>query len=350
MKVTLTEYLNVRVGQPSINAPCYQYLAPGSEIEVDDTLHKGDPFEGKDTWVKDAGGNYYWSGGFEKNGLKNNLLKNITEKWWLKDFNIPELWIRGFTGKGIKIAVLDTGISYPHEDLKLDNELFHDATASPTGPNDRLGHGTHCAGIIKSSTGQSGTVGIAYNSILYVCKVTSDNSGDKARYLTDGINWALSQEVDIISISKGNPFYDKNLEAVIAKANTQGVLVICAAGNKIDGYADDHIYYPARYAHTLSVGGLQKERTPLTDSILTNETSLFAPGKELLSTYKNNDYVSLSGSSQAAPFVAGVAALALEHKRKSDPAFKASGLKKLLLDTADVSHFGKIINPLKLFI
>ncbi|SHK70613.1 hypothetical protein SAMN04488028_107198 [Reichenbachiella agariperforans] len=64
MKVTVTKYLNVRVGKPSVNAPCYQYLAPGSEIEVGEKLYLGDSYDGMDTWYRDEADNYYWSGGF----------------------------------------------------------------------------------------------------------------------------------------------------------------------------------------------------------------------------------------------------------------------------------------------
>ena len=58
MKVTVKDYLNVRVGKPSVNAPCYQYIAPGSEIEVDGKLYTGDMYDGSDQWMKDEGGNY----------------------------------------------------------------------------------------------------------------------------------------------------------------------------------------------------------------------------------------------------------------------------------------------------
>ena len=62
MKVIVKDnFLNVRAGKASVNAPCYQYIAPGSEIEVDGQLYKGDLFDGIDTWMKDAAGNYYCS-------------------------------------------------------------------------------------------------------------------------------------------------------------------------------------------------------------------------------------------------------------------------------------------------
>ena len=90
MKVTVTKYLNVRVGKPSVNAPCYQYLAPGSILDVDGNIYKGDVFDGINTWLKDDSGNYYWVGGLDKDNFKNQLLTKITDKWWLQNFNIRQ--------------------------------------------------------------------------------------------------------------------------------------------------------------------------------------------------------------------------------------------------------------------
>ena len=65
MKLTVKVNLNVRVGKPSVNAPCYTYITPGSTLEVDENPYPGDMYDGNDTWYKDDAGNYYWSGGFD---------------------------------------------------------------------------------------------------------------------------------------------------------------------------------------------------------------------------------------------------------------------------------------------
>jgi len=272
------------------------------------------------------------------------------DKWWLNNFKIPEIWSKGITGKGVKIAVLDTGISYPHSDLDLDPALFNDVTKSSSVYSDILGHGTHCIGIIKASNNAIGSTGIAYDSQIYVCKITHDEYGDTAQYQIEGIKWALSQNVDIISISKGDPSEDKNLEAAIIAADSQGTLIVASSGNKIPGYPDDHIYYPARYNTTLSVGGIDENNNPLQDSLLTGETNIYAPGKDILSTYKNNSFTTLSGSSQAAPYTAGICALILQYQRIKKPNFKATAVKQIILSNAGISGFGKIINLENVFI
>jgi minor extracellular protease Epr len=347
MKVTVTKYLNVRVGEPSVNAPCYQYLAPGSELEVDGKLIKGDAYQGNDVWLKDKADNYYWSGGVEN--LRNSIHVEMMSKWWLKNFNLPEIWSQGISGKGIKIAVLDTGISYPHPDLSLDENLFENVTESTPGTNDSNGHGTHCIGIIKMGNNEIGSTGIAYNSSIYVCKITDDEFGDRDEYMIKGIEWSISNNVDIISISKGNPFDDNNLQRVITAAASKGILVVAAAGNKIQGYPDKHIYYPARYNTTLSVGGIDENNLPLNDSLLTNETDIYAPGKEILSTYKSNSYLNLSGSSQATPFIAGICALVLEYKRTTKPEMKAIEVKDILINNAFSVNYGRILDLKNIF-
>jgi subtilisin family serine protease len=349
MKVTVTKYLNVRVGKASVNAPSYQYLAPGTILEVEDKTYKGDKYEDKDDWLKDAAGNYYWIGGVDYPEPANQVTSAGPEKWWLTNFGIKEIWASGYTGLGVKIAILDTGISYPHTDLSLDKTLFTDVTKSASGIDDKIGHGTHCAGIIKASNNEFGSTGIAYNSTLYICKTTHDQYGDKDEYILQGIKWAIGQNVDIISISKGQPMEGEGIHQAIMDANAQGILIVAAAGNLTPGFPDNHIFFPARYPETLSVGGTDENNKPLHDAILTNETNIYAPGKEIPSTFINNSYASLSGSSQATPYVAAACALLLEFKRNTDPHFPANEIKGLILKNATNANVGKLINLANLF-
>lgn len=270
--------------------------------------------------------------------------------WWLDDYGIPALHAQGFTGKGIKIAMLDTGVCLTHPALKLDKNLLHDVTGSPSGVNDVRGHGTHCTGIIMATAyGDIEPLGIAPNATIYVCKITHDTYGDDNTYLTAAIEWAIAQNVDIVSISNGFPSdMDSDVEQAINNGVKMGMLFVCAAGNKTLGYPDNHIYYPARYDASISVGGIDQNREPIASSILTNETKIFAPGANIFSTYLNNEYTRLSGSSQATPFVAATCALFVEQQRRNNPAYKASQVTPQLLGEADAFQYGKIINPLQL--
>lgn len=347
MKVTITKYLNVRVGKPSVNAPCYQYLAPGSVLEVDGKLYDGDVFDGVTTWYKDEAGNYYWSG-----GVINSLVPNIaTTKfdinkfWWIKDFNIEKLWEINPTGSNVKVAVLDTGLSLPHPDLIINTMLLHDITNSQYGIKDWSGHGTHISGIIKASHNEFGVQGISPNVDLFFAKVTNDVTGDSPDDLSKGIDWAIQQKVDIISISKGFQTDNITLKNSITSAIKNKILVVCASGNKINNAQVD-IDFPARYSDTLSVGGIQENRTQLIDTVNLIQTNIFAPGYEILSTFKDSSYEKMTGSSQATPFVAAVAALLLQIIRENNPSYDAINLKDLIISTSDSESFGKIVNPL----
>ncbi|HEY3403631.1 MAG TPA: S8 family serine peptidase [Ohtaekwangia sp.] len=351
MKVTVTKFLNVRVGRPSVNAPCFQFLAPGTELEVDGKFYDGDVFDGSNQWMKDGADNYYWSGGLNIPALGPSIsFTPFDEKdfWWLHDFQVGELWKKGLSGKGVKIAALDSGLSLPHPDLVLENENLFDVTNGPSGITDQTGHGTHVTGIMKGTNNGFGIKGIAFNANLFFAKITDDFDGDLIQNLVKGIDWAVQQKVDIISISQGFEENNAKLEQSINRAIGNNILVVCACGNK-DGTAGNTILFPARFPNTLAIGGLQKNRTPLPDTINAAQVHLFAPGENILSTHLNGTYKEESGSSQATPFVTAIAALLLESGRKTNPGLLGSDIRKKLIDTAAITAFGKVIHPLKAF-
>ena len=350
MKVTVKTFLNVRVGKPSVNAPCYQYLAPGTELEVDGNLYPGDRVEGIDTWLKDEAGNYYWSGGVN-NAPETKVAPPVSDQyWWLNDYHIPYIHSLGLTGKGIKVAVLDTGVCINHPVLSLNTNLMHDVTESLSGVNDIYGHGTHCIGIINASKGKYGQLGIAPDAIIFVCKITKDSFGDSKERLAKGLEWAINQEVDIISISKGSfDDYGSGVTEQIEKGVSKGILFVCAAGNKKKGFPNDHICFPARYRQILSVGAVDQNKEPIESSILSGETKIFAPGENILSTYLNNDAIQMSGSSQATPFIAGICALILQRQREANPTCKAAIILNQIQHYSDSFQHGLIVNPLKIF-
>ncbi|WP_333821464.1 S8 family peptidase [Ohtaekwangia sp.] len=347
MKVTVKDYLHVRVGRPSLTAPSYQYLAPGSELEVDGKLYNGDVYKGVNTWLKDAANNYYWSGGIDIREIVSAITLqeyNEADFWWHNDFNVSELWKKGLTGDKIKIAVLDSGIALPHPDLIVNPANLKDLTNSPSGVADQTGHGTHVAGIIIASNNGFGVKGLAYNSNFYLGKITNDIHGDDVSFLVKSITWAIDQTVDIISISNGVPDNNAALESAVNNAIAKGILVVAAAGNK-DETTGNNILYPAKYSGVLSVGGVTRAHTPLADTINASDTNIFAPGEEILSTSLNKGYVTLTGCSQATPYVAGIAALLLEAVRKKNSNYRAHDLRTQLMNHADTLPYGKLINP-----
>lgn len=352
---------NLKVVVPLLNKRKYPVIDTADKSNVVGSVKQDFQFESiaevtnaLGNWYQDRDGYYYWGGGVkllmlpQRESIANDRF-NEKDFWWIKNFNIGKLWNKGLSGKGIKIAVLDSGLALPHPDLIIDNNQLKDFSQSNSGITDHIGHGTHVTGIVKASNNGFGIKGLAFNSDFYFGKITNDLYGDKVEYLIRAVEWAIELKVDIISISAGFLIENDDLESVIGDAETNNILVVCAAGNKDETTGID-ILYPAHYESTLSIGGLTKNGAPLSDTINSGQTDLFAPGEKIMSTYLESKYLSLSGSSQSTPYTAGVACLILESKRKSNPNYEAKNIKRDLLTNADLVHFGKKINPLNTLI
>ncbi|MBI4566796.1 MAG: S8 family peptidase [Planctomycetes bacterium] len=234
--------------------------------------------------------------------------------WGLKLLGVPDLW-RRCRGEGVTVAVLDTGIDTSHPDLAGAVVAARDFTGSPGGAEDVAGHGTHCAGIIAARHNGLGVVGVAPGCRLLVGKVLNDEGAGEFGWIVQGLEWAVLQRADIISMSFGGPVADDRLLRAIRRAVDRGVIIVCAAGN--DGYcgAEECISFPGEYQETIAVGSINREMIRSRFSSIGARLDLMAPGEEVFSTFPRSAYAVLSGTSMATPFVAGVAALALAKHR-----------------------------------
>jgi subtilisin len=235
-----------------------------------------------------------------------------TVDWSLTEFDIPSLW-KKTTGKGVKVAVLDTGCAVLHPDLKDQLLDAVDFTNSKVGPADTNGHGTHCCGVIAAQRNKVGIVGVAPEAKLLVGKVLGDGGVGSVETIVKGIEWAVSKKADIISMSFGANVSDKRLQKAVELAHSKGVLLIAAAGN--EGPGPQTVGYPARYPQVLSVAAIDPNRKVAKFSSRGPEVDIAAPGVDILSCYPPKNYAKLSGTSMATPFVAGVVALLLSYNR-----------------------------------
>lgn len=223
--------------------------------------------------------------------------------WSIEKYNVPELW-KSTKGKGVKVAVVDTGIDqqcFQSGDLKGTVVDAKDFTGSRSGYLDNFGHGTHVAGTIA---GKNGT-GVAPECSLYIAKALSDDGSGDDEMLAQALVWAADMGCHFANLSLGSPFSSQLIAEAIAYCVSKGCLVICAAGN--DGA---QINYPARLGTTLSVGAVDQDGQLADFSSRGPEQDVAAPGVKILSCYKNGGYAVLSGTSMSAPFVTGVFALA----------------------------------------
>lgn len=235
-----------------------------------------------------------------------------TIDWGLSLFKVPEQWKRT-RGEGIKVAILDTGIQLDHPDLRDAVDKAKDFTRSSIGVVDRQGHGTHVAGIIGARKNEVGVVGVAPECRLFIGKVLGDDGSGTDDTVASGIDWAIDEGAQLISMSLGSPYPGSGLYAAIRRAIKNNRFIVCAAGN--DGRPNS-INYPAKWEETVAVGAVDKDGQLAKFSSQGEELDICAPGEDVLSTFLNGGYAKLSGTSMATPFATGVVALLLAKHQK----------------------------------
>ncbi len=261
----------------------------------------------------------------------------------------PKAWQAGYDGKGVKIAVLDTGVDATHPDLKGQVTAAKNFTSAPT-TGDVVGHGTHVASIAAGTGAQSkGTYkGVAPGAKILNGKVLDDAGfGDDSGILA-GMEWAAAQGADIVNMSLGGmdtPETDP-LEAAVDKLSAEkGILFAIAAGNE----GPQSIGSPGSADSALTVGAVD-DQDKLADFSSTGprlgdgavKPDLTAPGVDITAaSAKGNDiakevgekpagYMTISGTSMATPHVAGAAALL----KQQHPEWKYAELKGALTASA----------------
>lgn len=222
-------------------------------------------------------------------------------------------WDKGYTGKNVKIGIIDTGIESQHSDLKNQIDYYKDFTG--TGLQDTVGHGTAVASLISAELSSTGIVGIAPHSRLYIAKALTERGGNYD-HLVSALSELVSMNLDIINMSLGGTYNDTRIEQLIKKATENGTIVVCAAGNSGDGINDNNlkeISYPAYYKNTLSIGSVNyRNLKPSTFSCANNQVDMLCLGEKVVVCLPNNKYGHMSGTSFASPLVAGFIAVLIE--------------------------------------
>lgn len=281
---------------------------------------------------------------------------------WGNDLvNAPDVWAQGFTGEGITVAVIDSGVDIFHEDL-LDNIWTNEDEIAGDGlDNDSNGyiddiygwnfgegqynndvtpgtnnfgqeHGTHVAGTIAAQDNDLGITGVAYNARIMALRMGDvvDNVFANAGSLAEAIRYAVDNGARVVNMSLG--WTDSaELAAALAYAASKDVIAVMSAGNSSLSSPGT----PANYAvdYGLSVGAVDINQALADFSNLAGSDSrqqhIVAPGVDIYSTITGDDYDFSSGTSMAAPHVAGVVALMLS----ANPSLTHSQVRDLLTST-----------------
>ncbi|MFJ7825477.1 S8 family peptidase [Psychrobacillus sp. NPDC096623] len=226
-----------------------------------------------------------------------------------------------YTGKNVKIGILDSGIDTEHRDLKVAGGYCALSNQCATGIpyDDNHGHGTHVAGVIAAKANDTGTVGIAPNAQIYSIKVLNEFGKGTTGSIIRGIEWAIENDLDILNLSITSTTYDAVMENTLKVAYEKGMLLVGAAGNEaLVQPKGNSVTYPAKFSSVIAVGAVTDELAKLPESSIGAELEIAAPGYAIFSTYPNewdfsdgkqDGYTHLSGTSMAAPHVTGVLAL-----------------------------------------
>ncbi|WP_245153567.1 S8 family serine peptidase [Chlorobaculum sp. 24CR] len=281
--------------------------------------------------------------------------------WGLNDTQAPDAWQAGYTGEGIIVAVIDSGVLYTHSDLAgkiwsnsgeiagdgIDNDgngyvddiYGYDFVNYDGYALDDYGHGTHVAGIIAGLDNGTGVTGVAYDATIMPVKVLGSSGSGSFTAVANGIIYAVDNGADVINLSLGAyGAYSSSVTSAISYALDHGVMVCMASGND----SQSSPTYPAILAETLggiAVGAVNSSNTVASFSNDAGGTDPYdfvvAPGVSIYSTYSNGGYASMSGTSMATPYVAGAAALLLSAEADFASEWTLEQLENILATSAE---------------
>lgn len=256
-------------------------------------------------------------------------------QWNLPVIETPAGWSFTKGSEGVLVAVVDTGATLSHPDLAGHLAEGYNVIDPGSPPEDDVGHGTHVAGVISALTDNGqGVAGMTwYNKVMPV-KVL-DSTGMGSTYsVAEGIIWATDHGAKVINLSLGNYASAEFLHDAIRYAYDRDVALIAATGNDNTSQPG----FPAAYPEVLSVSATNPYGEKASFSNYGDYVDVVAPGESIASTYIDNQYAALSGTSMASPHVAALAALV----RSANPALKNTEVYDIIRQsTTDLGSAGR---------
>ncbi len=214
-------------------------------------------------------------------------------------------------GSGVDVAILDTGVDTEHCDLSVAGGT--NCTGKGNGFDDKNGHGTHCAGIATADDNEIGVIGVAPGANLYGVKVLDNSGSGSWSQVVCGVDWCMENDREILSMSFGASTMPDSAHQAMSDAYAAGHLLVAAAGNSgndEDGSCEEeNVGQPARHPDVIAVSAMDPDDTLAGYSSVGPEVEIMAPGTDIRSTYKGDDYDTLSGTSMACPHVSGAGAV-----------------------------------------
>ena len=237
-------------------------------------------------------------------------------QWDMSKINADDAWFAcGSSGKGATIAVIDTGADFTHDDLKPNLLSGYDFVYSDNFPEDGDGHGSNVAGIAAAALNGVGVAGVAPAASILPVRVLDENGSGWNTDIAAGIRYAADR-AQVLNLSLGGPYADQVLQDAVNYAVNKGRLVVAAGGNCGSNYLNDQCnytqnqpIYPGAFSNVMAVASTTSTDSHSTFSNVRDYIDIAAPGSSIYNAYLGNAYAFVSGTSQAAPHVAGLAAL-----------------------------------------
>jgi thermitase len=313
-----------------------------TQVEFDSAQDKMYDFNFPQQWgLKNTGRN---SGSIFKPGVKG------------EDINAEKAWEIEMGSEEIVIAIIDTGIKADHPDLQeniyineaelngienvdddgngyVDDYQGFNFYSNTTDANDDNGHGTHCAGVIGAIHDNAKQIkGVMKNVKLMPIKFLNEKGSGTLEGAIKSIDYATKMNVHVMSNSWGGGGFSQALLDSINAAEQKGIVFVAAAGNSRNDN-DRWPAYPATYENEniISVGAMDPngKKASYSNYGLTT-VDVFAPGTNIVSTYKNNKLKSLSGTSMATPHISGIVGLILSQNRAMTP----TEIRKMIIESS----------------
>ncbi|MEV4842113.1 type VII secretion-associated serine protease mycosin [Micromonospora matsumotoense] len=262
------------------------------------------------------------------------------DQFQLDELNAATAW-RTSTGRGVTVAVIDSGVDGAHPDL-VGQVLPGMDLVSPAGGDepDPVGHGTTVASLIAGrGDDRRGVVGLAPDARILPVRVLDDeNRYDDAMIVAKGVRWAVDNGARVINLSLGGSGDSPALAAALDYAFARDVVVVACTGN-VATSTTSKVWYPAREPGVIAVAGLERDSENLwSGSITGHATTLTAPATGLVGARPPSNYWGVQGTSFAAPLVTATAALV----RARYPEMSAGDVVNRLLSTAkDIGPTGR---------
>jgi serine protease len=273
-------------------------------------------------------------------------------QWGMDQIHLPSNWKDGNAGRGIVIAILDTGVTKTKDLQGTKFVKGYNFVGNNENTEDGNQHGTHVAATVAETTNNAlGCVGVAYAATIMPVKVLSDGGSGSTAGIAQAIRWATDRHVSIIGMSLGGSGRDEVMANAMKYAHDHGVVITVASGNSSRGV----VSYPAKYPEAIAVAATRRDERTTFYSNWGKEIAIAAPGGDGDKKHPENgilqntivsgrdDYYFLNGTSMSQPFVAGVAALIMA-EGITDP----DQVRKILTETARVPKGMKTTDEFKL--